>query len=451
MVPHSDLQRVVLRIGIRRKRLEIGWPDPEVRRPRRRVFDGTIHDRALRSRSFRSVAIHPRYHHRVLRRRQRGFRRIIRRAQMRALRADVSDFKEPLSSQFTLYGHVPLLRRPRNQMLWHLKRNQAAHVAAESSATLRGNTRRAARWAQRASGWKPSEEGRLRHKRRTQHPEWRNAREACGRVGLEQIRQTSRTRQEINRNREKRRRERQVVHRPQILAHAVNPVTAADGSVVVAKQVIGKTDAWLLYGGKVIAQRTARLRPGQARKIVFIHALRINERLPGGIGKFRDGIADAAAFVVRRSNKLLPESEIQREQFGNTVIVLREPRIRRNPVVVIPNSAAGFAKKRRSCQKALKIRACCWRRKEDQSVVRHRQTAAQCGPVNLAAKAEGMIPARPPDCVQYHKAVPQRPLQLLRKWSKGECPELQAVNVEVAVSSGQIDPHVLAGHWRHVV
>jgi hypothetical protein len=60
MVSHSDLQGVVVRIGVRRKRLEICRTYPEERRPRRRVFHGVVHNRALRSRAFGAVAIHAR-------------------------------------------------------------------------------------------------------------------------------------------------------------------------------------------------------------------------------------------------------------------------------------------------------------------------------------------------------------------------------------------------------
>src|SRR6202040_2459323 len=141
---------------------------------------------------------------------------------------------------------------PRNPMLRHLKSNQAAYSAGEGGSALRGNSRREV--AQRASRWETSEERRLRHKRRAQHAERRNAREAGFRVGLKQIRQTSLPWQEINRNGEKRRGERQVVHRPQIFSHTVDSIPGADGCVVMTKQVISKTDARFRHGGVVIAQ-----------------------------------------------------------------------------------------------------------------------------------------------------------------------------------------------------
>src|SRR6202040_720743 len=154
---------------------------------------------------------------------------------------------------------------------------------------------------------------------------------------------------------------------------------------------------------------------------------------------------------VRRAQKFIAETKIQSKGLVHAIVILREPRKRRNPVVVAAHAAAGFSEERRALQKTLKIRAYRGRRKEYQSVVRHRQGAAKRVAIHLASEPQGMVSAGPAQGVEQHKAVAQSLLQLLRKRSKGKAAELQSVNVRVAVGGWQIDAGLGVGYRGNVV
>src|SRR5579863_5297490 len=100
----------------------------------------------------------------------------------------------------------------------------------------------------------------------------------------------------------------------------------------MATHVIGKADTWLPHRGIFIIQTGLVQRPRNARETEFADALGIDVRLSGRNRQVRIGVAGVAQRVVRRPNKLIPDTEIYSERLAGPVVILSEPAISGNAV-----------------------------------------------------------------------------------------------------------------------
>src|SRR5580693_440476 len=197
-----------------------------------------------------------------------------------------------------------------------------------------------------------------------------------------------------------------MIDRTQALAHAVSAVPGADGGIVAAQKIVSKADARLPNRGEFIVQRSPIEGSAQARKIELTHACGVDEGLPGLIGQLRIHITQMAKLVVRGTYKLVAETEIQRQVPGRAIVILCEPCIRGNAIVVIAHAPTGLTEVRGAGQKALPVRVESGRTgKEQQPVVRDRQVPPDGGSIPLSAEAELMGTVAPAQSVEQDEAV----------------------------------------------
>src|SRR5579863_9488785 len=111
----------------------------------------------------------------------------------------------------------------------------------------------------------------------------------------------------------------------------------------MATHVVGKTDARLPHCGVFVIQAGLIQRPSNARETELVDALGINVRLSGCNRQVRIGVAGVAQRVVRRTNKFISDTEIKSERLAGPVVILGEPAISGNAVIMIPESAATLA------------------------------------------------------------------------------------------------------------
>ena len=159
---------------------------------------------------------------RILRRSQRGLIGIESRAQAAAFGADIAEFGKPVSSQLALNREVPLLGGAHNPMQRHGEFDQAVHIAAESiGAACLGRS-------ERQLGSKPLQDRSRGHI--SLGGSGAQRRNSIGKRGAvrKQIGQAVRSGKEANQERIGRRNDGEIVYRAQVLAHAVNAVTAAN-------------------------------------------------------------------------------------------------------------------------------------------------------------------------------------------------------------------------------
>ena len=203
---------------------------------------------------------------------QRSLIRIESGPQARALGADVTEFHKPVASKFVLNGEVPLLRGARDPMQRHRELDQPIHVAAESRGTRL--------WSRKRTGRKSLKNRRCGHvSLRWIGAERRNAVREC-RAVRKQVRQTVLPGVETNQKWVSWRNDGEIVHRSQILAHAVNSIATADRGDVVASHVICKTNAWLPDRGVFVVQARLIQRPGNSREAEFVNAFGVDVGLP---------------------------------------------------------------------------------------------------------------------------------------------------------------------------
>src|SRR5208282_2464366 len=172
---------------------------------------------------------------------------------MGALGSDISEFDEPISTQFPLYGEIPLLGGGCNPVERNLQADEAVHVASEAGTALIG-IGRGISVSERATGREAGEERSTGYESRTQHSQGRNSGESGGGVWLEEVGQAACSRQEVDRDGEEWSGKGQVIDCAQVLAHAVDAVAAADSGGVTAKQIVGEADARLPNGGVFILE-----------------------------------------------------------------------------------------------------------------------------------------------------------------------------------------------------
>src|ERR1700730_5979508 len=171
-----------------------------------------------------------------------------------------------------------------------LQGHEIVYIACKAGSALL----RVCRWtliSEDATRLKTFENSGLRHESGTQHAKRWNAREPGGRIRLTQICQTTLSRQEVDRDREERRRKRQVIYRAQILAHAIDAVAATDGSGVATTHIVSETNTRLKNRSVVIVEGAALQGAGQARKIKLVRALGVHKRLSRGGREFWIGVA----------------------------------------------------------------------------------------------------------------------------------------------------------------
>src|SRR5580704_7334833 len=118
---------------------------------------------------------------------------------MRSFGSDVSDLDEPVSANLMLNREVPLLGCGCDPVERNLEADEAVYVAGEGGAALLRVGRRVS-VPEGAGRRKALEERSLGYESRTQHAEGRNPGESRGRVGLEEIGQAARSREEVDRD-----------------------------------------------------------------------------------------------------------------------------------------------------------------------------------------------------------------------------------------------------------
>src|SRR5579864_8157368 len=120
MMRECRLQRVVMGIGVGREVLEVRRSDSLKGCARTDIVAGRIHNLARvanRARSGTTVTgdragSSDRNNDGILHGREPGLIRIVRGAKARPFRSHIAEFGEPLMSQGTLDGQIPLLSRP---------------------------------------------------------------------------------------------------------------------------------------------------------------------------------------------------------------------------------------------------------------------------------------------------------------------------------------------------
>ena len=162
----------------------------------------------------------------------------------------------------------------------------------------------------------------------------------------EQVCQAARSRRETDKKWKSRRCNREVIDRAQILAHTVDTIAAANRSGVTAGYVISKTDARLPHRGVLVAQCGLIEGAANTGEAELVDALGIHIRLPGRVRQRRIRVAGMAKRVIRRAEKLVSETEIESKSLRRTKIVLREPGIAGDAIVVVAQAATAFADER---------------------------------------------------------------------------------------------------------
>ena len=158
-----------------------------------------------------------------------------------------------------------------------------------------------------------------------------------------------------------RRNDGEVVDGAKVFADAVNPIAAANRRGVMPGNVVGKTNTRLPDGRVLVIEAGGIQRSGDSGEAELADALWVNIRLASRYRQAGIGVARVAKRVVRRPEKFVAETDVKSERLARTIIVLREPRVAGNSVIVIPEPATALAQKRRTRQKALEVRAICGR------------------------------------------------------------------------------------------
>ena len=245
--------------------------------------------------------------------------------------------------------------------------NQAVHVAAESPAACRTHTRRLIR--QCAGGTRGSVHALQNRGSGHISLSWIGAQrwDAVGKGGArgKQVRQAVCPGQEPYEKRIGRRNDGEVVDGAKVFADAVNPIAAANRRGVMPGNVVGKTNTRLPDGRVLVVEAGGIQRSGDSGEAELTDALRVEIRLPGRDRQGGIGVAGVAKRVVGRAQKFISETEVKSERLAGAVIVLREPSVAGNSVIVIPEPATALAEKRRTRQKALEVRAICGRTRDE--------------------------------------------------------------------------------------
>src|ERR1700691_3069546 len=164
---------------------------------------------------------------------------IKRRAQMRALGADVSKLEDPISAELALNGQVPLLRGGHDPMQGDGETKQAVDVARVGGA-LGGVVGRGCS----AADFEAFKKGGRRDKSRTYRAErWKQGREEAAHAAWG----TCASAQWVERSGEG-----EIVHGADIFANAVDAVAGSNHGVMFAGDVIAKADARLGHGGVLV-------------------------------------------------------------------------------------------------------------------------------------------------------------------------------------------------------
>src|SRR4029077_802818 len=170
----------------------------------------------------------------------------------------------------------------------------------------------------------------------------RNSIRECGAMG-KQIRQAVGSGEETDEKRKSGRRDGEVVSRSQILAHTVDAVAAADGRGVMPAEVISEPYARLPYGCVFVAESSLIESPGDTGEAEFVYALGIDVVLTGRDRQLWNRVAGVAKQIVGRTDELVPETEVERERLADPIVILGEPGIAGNAVVVVTEAAAPLA------------------------------------------------------------------------------------------------------------
>ena len=158
-----------------------------------------------------------------------------------------------------------------------------------------------------------------------------------------------------------------------------------------------------------------------------------------------------AKSVIRRTEELVSETEVESECLAGPIVILREPGETGNAVVVIAEAAATLAEEAghppESSESPCRNRSP--RSKKHQSIVGNGQAAAHRDAVNLAAEAELVLALGPAHRVQPTIVIRERRLQLGGICPKSPGAELQPVHVGIPAcisdGGGQIDADVSSG------
>jgi hypothetical protein len=111
----------------------------------------------------------------------------------------------------------------------------------------------------------------------------------------------------------------------------------------MAAEVIGKPDAWLPDAGVFVVETGRIERASDSREAEFTDALGIKVGLPCGDRQGRIGVAGVAECVVGCAEKFVAETEVESKRLADPVIILREPGIAGNAVVMVAQASTALA------------------------------------------------------------------------------------------------------------
>src|SRR5712692_6575682 len=302
-------------------------------------------------------------------------------AQMQAMGADIAEVQDPASAEGALDGEIPLLKRRGDPLARH-HQSKGANDVAGIAGRLRGVRGRGP--GPGASGAtvdvETLEEGRGRDKGGAELPKRRKK-------SLEKIGEAKGRHADGDRGREEGRREGHVVDSTDILAHAIDAEAAADGSGVVAADVVGEAKARLPDVGPVIVQAGGLRGSDKSRQVKSIYALGIEKWLASRSGEQWIGVADVAELVDRGTDDFVAQTQVEGQPLCHTEIILGKKTERRDVVIVVCDTAGGVRQEGLALQEKLEIGFGGSGRKKEQSVVRDGNIAAQGGAVEFTAKA----------------------------------------------------------------
>src|SRR4029077_4956275 len=170
-----------------------------------------------------------------------------------------------------------------------------------------------------------------------------------------QIGQAVCSREEAYQERIGRRNDGEIIGRSQILADAVNFINDSDRRGVMTAKVIGETNARLPDRGIFVVEPSLIKGSRDAGETELADTFGIDIGLPGSDRECRIGVASVAKRVVGCADKFVSQAKVESERLADPIIILREPGIAGNAVVVVAEAAAALTQKRGTRQKRLEV------------------------------------------------------------------------------------------------